>query len=415
MIDFTDIPRRSRDELQLSDMKRIEGLCDACGKMTPHTRFEPEDPEAYRCDFCVADATFGIEAHVNEHNGIYVVGLDFWADPAKNPRHPEGKAWIRAKERAYANEPWRFRQEYLRDHDCETGARIYPEFNIGDHYDADLGFNPDKLLVLSFDWGLVHPAAIFGQWVDGTFNILTEILGFDTPLPHFLEQVGVIMSQKFFLQWGLGRSKVSPRLVEALQNDATPKLFCCGDHAGQGRSNMGVSDVQFVSRLGYNIHTRFTMPSRRIEKVRSLLPIREDGKARLKLRGQAFSVRGTDPAKPFPNEQPGTAYTGFLGGYKYEADAHGVLRLTRNGPTPSKDVYSHIQDAISEAVEHTLEMLESEKPVLDHPMDGMPGFVNLRKLNPEHEDYDAVGAYLAKWYHNPGALSGEDNRYEIER
>lgn len=342
---------------------------------------DPLDEAQWECIACALAKQRGMGWRIND-NGLCVVELDFWADPDKDPETEAGRKWYTELEASYRQRPRALRQEYFRDHDAQSGVLIYPEFSMKAHLRPDLEFDPKLELVACFDWGIVHPAAVFFQ-VDahGRFNVLLEVLGFHTPITHFFTELHRLMELRFLPGWGLAGRDLTPDLLSRLQLELG-KIYGCGDPAGNNRNSHGVSDIMFIQHFGWTLRRHmYSSPGKMIERVRALLLPAEDGQPRLALKGETFQVKGALPASPMRSDRPGTLLQGFLSGYQYRHDRRGALILGSEGAMPCKDIYSHLQDALSNGVLHRFRLETEQEVQIPHILEGRRDFVNLRRIN----------------------------------
>lgn len=368
-----------------SDAGHRQVWCERCTGPSRAVRTGIGD-DGWDCRKCQARTSKGVTLRDNAANGITVLEVHYASDPAKDPDTPDGRAWLKEAMKAYAGKPADWQSEMELNHDTTGGPRIYPEFDLRYHYNPGLGPEPGAPLIVSFDWGAVHPAGIVAQWnARGQFCILLEVLGDNTFIEPFTRNFNRLFKTWFFDFLGVPEAEPTPALIRHLQEEG--HVIAYGDwFGGNIRNSSGFSNVELVEQFGWRVRGQYAMPSKKIERVRSLMQVRDDGTPRLLLRGLAFDIINGAMPEPMLDSN---LKVGFLGGYQYRTDARGERVETKTGPSPDKGIYSHLQDAVQEAVYNTFKLETDGVEYLGHPDRDNPSFFS---VNARRETQEATSA-----------------------
>lgn len=400
--------------LKQNDDGHTVAYCEACGTDTLFCK-DNHLRDEYSCLVCSCGRIDGlIPLHgfesgcgfrVNPGNGVGVMFVHYTADPDKNPDTERGRQWLRRERRLFSGQPGKWNKLYEIDFQGPSGPRIFPEFDETLSFRPDLRFDPTRPLMAQFDFGTCAPAVSFAQWDrDGNYNILLEVLGFDPHIEHWFTWVNRFLKVEFFGPWGLEGREASREAVADLHERGM--LYSYGDLVGGNqRDRFKVSDIQFAKQFGWSIKGVVgRSPIRKIEKVRSLTCVREDGKPRLFLKAKAFKlVRGDMPVRMEEREK-GTLFGGFLGGYHWREDNKGVLiRPLQPDKTGSGEIFTHLIDTVLEGVENTYDFDLGVMKQLAHPDVVRNDFYSPPTEDEQERNYEEA-AQLAIWTHRPQDL-----------
>jgi hypothetical protein len=285
----------------------------------------------------------------NAVNGWYVLPIHYSADPKKQ------LDWAKEERRQFSTNPRSWDKFYEMDDEGPTGPRIFTGFAKPVHLKPDLAFDPSRPLIVGFDWGYQHPAAVMMQWTkERRQHVLCEVLGVTTPIKHFLREVEHIIRMEFGPRMRIGRWN---NASELFQLQAEARLECWGDPAGNLHNTTGGTDISLARSMGWQVGWVRNSPILRIEKLTDLLRVGDDGEPRVYFSGKAYKVEAQVTGKDTPpNELPpvpmaSTLIDGLMGQYQWETDAKGAIKspLRPDKKRPENALVTHTIDAWGEA------------------------------------------------------------------
>lgn len=339
----------SKSTLSMDAKGILTAECAACGTVTEHVRAGTISADEHACVHCfigkIESPRWGKPTYrQNEKNGWRIVSIHYSADPDKATQE-----WLDEEKKQFSADPYKWDQFYEINHDGPSGPRVFSTFSKAVHHDPDIKFDPKFPLIVGWDWGLLHPAATFFQWVaNDTIHILCEVLGYDCPINGFVSAVERVLAAEFGEALDIGSIHPEVETLEKLQ--LSGKLEAYGDPAGSIRNSQGGSDIRFMASRGWMVGFTRTSAEQRIEKLSDRIRLQDDGAPRLYLKGKAYRVGRNESPIPMPSN----LLEGFMSGYQWKTDLRGVIR---NPPRPDKEtkaaIFTHLMDALGEAVFNT--------------------------------------------------------------
>lgn len=224
-------------------------------------------------------------------NGYTIVKLHYSADSEKTAE------WAKKAKASYPYEEL-WDQEMELNFTSTEGKRVYPEFRLDTNV-AELRPIPHRPIWRGWDFGYGHPACVWSQ-VDskGTLNVLAELIGEDTIIQDFADEV-LTLSDKYFPGY---------------------KFYDAGDPAVRQKSDKSEkTSADILRAAGIRIQTRPTRINDGVNLIRAMCRKDKNGFV-------GFKVNSTCE----------TIIDGFLGGYTRD-----------DNNEPKKDgFYDHCLDAL---------------------------------------------------------------------
>jgi len=206
----------------------------------------------------------------------------------------------------------------------QTGQSVYPTFSEYDHVSkGEVSPSPDHLIVVGLDFG-IQPAAAFLQERNGTWFVLSELVGSNEPADEFAPRVKRHLSQRY------------PHC----------KVEFWGDPRGGDRT-------QASSETAYHIYKKHGMavfpatPNNAPELRRSTVTAVLARRAGLKINPSCLRLK-----------------RGMAGGYHYRKITNVAGQFSEK---PSKNEYSHIVEAMENALIGGGEGYSTVRGTVDRP------------------------------------------------
>lgn len=261
----------------------------------------------------------GIQEGILE-GGIEYVGLDFWADDAKD--NPEYFTSIQV------GMPIReFRREYLRDDSVYTGMPVYPEYQDSIHLrDVKFPVRPEYFTVCAWDTGdTLNHAVLIAQVEPRTRQVILvgEILDFNISLEVFAESVYYGLAEMF-------GASTPPGWIKHTGDPAI--------HARHGVTGEAVSSY-LGRRFGFMLDT---------SAITNSFVIRHSAGAWLLNDVITDKETGVEPRVIFSVQNTPGLVEALRGGWQWEeVGIAGSSLAVKTRRRPRKDRFSHVGDAFT--------------------------------------------------------------------